>query len=390
MSEGVLAINVGSSSIKFALYGTGVETPLLRGQVESIGSDPSFGARGELAEALGDARVPANGGHAGAIDWLVGLLGSRIDVKLRAIGHRIVHGGMRHVAPERIDGAVIESLQLLVPLAPDHQPAGLAAVRAVAQRWPELPQVACYDTAFHARQPRLARLFALPREMADEGIVRYGFHGLSYEYIAGALPGIAAAQAQGRVVVAHLGHGASLCAMRHGRSESTSMGFSVIDGLVMGQRSGRIDPGVLLYLMQQKGWSAAEVADLLLHRSGLLGVSGISEDVRDLEASDRPEAAEALDLFAWRAGAEIAGMASAIEGLDALVFTGGIGEHSVAMRARIAARCGGRGVALDEAANARGASAIHAAGARVGVYVVPTDEEVVIARATRAVVGLDS
>lgn len=384
MSEAILAINVGSSSIKFAIYDTADRALRLRGLIESIGTHARFGARGAIADSLAGAEPPAAGDNAAVITWLIDLLGERLaDVSLRAVGHRIVHGGAEHVAPERIDQATIASLERLIPLAPDHQPHGLAAVRAVTARWPRLLQVACFDTAFHATQPRLARLFALPRTLTDEGIVRYGFHGLSYDYIAGVLPRIAGARADGRVIVAHLGQGASLCAMRERCSVATSMGFSVIDGLVMGKRSGRLDPGVLLYLLQHKGMSVTEVGELLNHRSGLLGVSGISDDVRTLEASDDPHAAEALDLFAYRAAAEIAAMAAAIEGLDVLVFTGGIGEHSVSMRARIAARCRWLGVDIDADANATNATRINTAASKVDVLTIPTDEEWVIARATR-------
>jgi acetate kinase len=275
---------------------------------------------------------------------------------------------------------VLEALERFVPLAPSHQPQNLAAIRAVARAAPGLPQVACFDTAFHRTQPAHAQHFALPRAMTADGIVRYGFHGLSYEYLADVLPAHAGERANGRVVIAHLGHGASLCALRGRRSVATTMGFTALDGLVMGTRSGALDPGVVLYLLQQKGMTAEAVSDLLYNRSGLLGVSGLSDDLRVLEADGSAAAEAAMDLFAYRAAREIGSLAAAIEGLDVLVFSAGIGERSPSMRARICAYSAWLGVAIDAQANAANRIRIGASGAAVDVFVIPTDEEFPIAR----------
>jgi acetate kinase len=381
MSAVILALNVGSSSIKFALFDDPGLKPLLRGTVDAIGGDAHLRLDGPRAEALQSARPPVKGEHAQIAAWLVRTLAECLpDLSIRAAGHRVVHGGATFGGPIRIDAQVLDGITALIPLAPNHQPQALAAIRAVAAQWPELPQVACFDTAFHRTQPRLAQLFALPRALSDAGILRYGFHGLSYEYIADALPQVAGPVAEGRVIVAHLGHGASLCAMRARRSVATTMGFTVIDGLMMGRRCGRLDPGVVLHLQQQLGMDAATVADLLNNRSGLLGVSGISDDVRTLEASDDPHARQALDLFAYRAAGEIGALAATLQGVDALVFTGGIGEHSVRMRESIVRRCRWLGAVLDNDANEAQATRLHAETSRVGIWRIPTDEETVVAR----------
>jgi acetate kinase len=285
-----------------------------------------------------------------------------------------------------IDAGVEQRIERLAPLAPSHQPHNLAAIRAIAARAPAIAQVACFDTAFHRSQPRLARLLAVPRALSDAGIERYGFHGLSYQYLAGALPQYTQ-RADGRVIIAHLGHGASLCALRDRRSVATTMGFSTLDGLMMGTRCGALDPGVLLHLLHSGRYDAAGLDDLLYRRCGLLGVSGISDDVRVLEASADPRAREALDLFAYRAAGEIGALAAAIGGVDVLVFSGGIGENSVAMRAAIAARAAWLGVALDADANAAARSRISTAASAVEVLAIPTDEEIVIARATQELLG---
>jgi acetate kinase len=381
MTDAVLALNVGSSSVKFGLYATPALDPLCRGVVENIGSAraalKTSGTRG--ADLAGAA---PGSDHASATAWLLDLIAERMpDIALRAAGHRVVHGGSDFADPVRIDDRVLAALERLIPLAPSHQPQNLSAIRAVARAAPRLPQVACFDTAFHRTQPAHAQRFALPRALSEEGIIRYGFHGLSYEYLAGALPAFAGARADGRVIIAHLGHGASLCALLKRRSIATTMGFSALDGLVMGRRCGAIDPGVLLYLLEQKRMTPAAVSNLLYDRSGLLGVSGISDDLRALERDGGTQAEEAMDLFAYRAAREIGSLAAALGGLDVLVFSAGIGEHSPTMRARIAGYSSWLGIALDAEANAANALRIGSAGSAVDVLMIPTDEEIVIARA---------
>lgn len=387
MSAAILVINAGSSSVKFALYDQSTLVPLCRGEIEGIGSRARVEASGPLATALlaADARPQAES-HEAWTQWLIGAIRERLpQVMIQAAGHRVVHGGADFSVPTRIDAAVLDQLEALTPLAPNHQPANLAAIRAVATVWPDLPQIACFDTAFHRTQPRLAQLFALPRELIDAGIVRYGFHGLSYEFIADALPGLIGARADGRVVIAHLGHGASLCALYKRRSIATTMGFTTLDGLMMGTRCGSLDPGVVLYLLQQKQMSAHDVDVMLNRQSGLLGVSTISHDVRELEASTDPRAVEALQLFAYRVARELGSLVAALGGLDALVFSAGIGEHSAPMRQRICEYLQWLGVTVDPAANEKHAARINATSSAVDVLVVPTNEELVIARAARAV-----
>ena len=388
MTDAWLVVNAGSSSIRAALYAAEDLAPLLRVHVETLGG-PAVRARwsGTLGPRCSDAAPAPGAGHDAATGWLLQTINARLpELALAGVGHRVVHGGREFAAPVAVDAAVLEALERLAPLAPQHQPHNLAAIRAVAARWPRLRQVACFDTAFHRSQPPLARAFALPRALTDAGIERYGFHGLSYEFLAGELPRHTP-RAGGRVILAHLGHGASLCALRAGRSVATTMGFSTLDGLVMGTRCGAIDAGVLLHLMQTQGYDEARLRELLYARSGLLGVSAISDDVRTLEASGDARAAEALELFAYRAAAEIGALASVLEGLDALVFSAGIGEHSARMRAAIGARCAWLGVVLDADANRAGRARISAAASAVDVLVIPTDEELVIARAVRALCG---
>ena len=392
MTDSLLVLNAGSSSVKFALFArdTAGREPRLteRGQIEGIGRQSQFrlsGAEATNAAPPDQRAVAALANHEDAIDLLLDWLGSRRA--LAAAGHRVVHGGTRYSRPQRVTPELIEALASFSPLAPHHQPHNVAAIRAIARRRPELPQVACFDTAFHAGQPELASRFALPRSLHDQGLRRYGFHGLSYEYIVGALPDVTGAPLPRRLVVAHLGNGASLCAIEAGRGIATSMGFSTLDGLVMGTRSGAIDPGLLLYLMREQGLDEPALTDLLYNQSGLLGVSGESADMRALLASARPEAAEAVALFCYRIVREMGSLAAALGGLDALVFTGGIGEHAAEVRARVCRDSRWLGLALDEAANAAGGPRITTPASAASAWVVPTNEELVIARHTEALIG---
>lgn len=392
MSAAILALNAGSSSIKFGLFDVG-DGPKLRlmskGGIEGVGGDPHFTATDAAGSMLADKHWQ---GKDAAFDAMLGALLAWAEHHvqpdtLAAVGHRVVHGGRRFKVPVRLTGEILQQLDALTALAPLHQPHSLAPVRALMALRPGLPQVACFDTAFHSTMPAVATRFALPREYEADGVRRYGFHGLSYEYIARTLrqqaPGLAAA----RVVVAHLGNGASLCAMRDGRSQDTTMSFTALDGLVMGTRCGTLDAGVLLYMLQQKGLSAHEVEHVLYERSGLLGVSGVSSDMRTLLASADPRAREAVELFAFRVGQETAVMAASLGGLDGFVFTGGIGEHAAEARALVCERLHWLGVELDAAANTGGAGRISTPGSRVEVHVIPTDEEATIARHTRDLIA---
>ncbi|WP_340110594.1 acetate/propionate family kinase [Pikeienuella sp. HZG-20] len=387
MSDLVLTLNAGSSSLKFGLFPRRPgATALIRGKIAGIGRAPVFTAQGPDGDALekaGLAEIAGDASHEALValllDWLEAHQGGGALV---AVGHRVVHGGREFHEPARVDEEVLAALDKLTPLAPLHQPQNLAAVRAVAARRPDLPQIVCFDTSFHRTQGRLARTFALPRALTDQGIIRYGFHGLSYEYIAGTLPDHLGARADGRVVVAHLGNGASMCALKERKSVATSMGFAALDGLMMGRRCGSLDPAVVLHLIENDGMSAAEVGDLLYNQSGLLGVSGISNNMRVLEESDDPHAREAIELFCYRAASVLGALSAENGGLDALVFTAGIGENSAEVRRLICERMGWLGVELDAAANAAGARRISSARSAVDVLVLPTDEEAVIARAT--------
>lgn len=377
----ILVLNAGSSSVKFALFATGTLEPLCRGGIEGIGSRARFGGAVGAQAHLFEGSLPEASDHAAATHWLLDRIRRADGIALGAAGHRVVHGGPDFAAPVVIDEAVMTALDALVPLAPAHQPHNLAAIRAVKSAWPDLPQVACFDTAFHRTMPRLAQIFAIPHDLTDQGLVRYGFHGLSYQHIADVLPDIAGERARAKVIVAHLGHGASLCALRDGRSVATTMGFTALDGLMMGMRCGAIDAGLVLHLIEQRGMAPAEVSEILNRRSGLLGVSGISNDVRALVASDDPRAAEALDLFAYRVVREAGSMMAALGGLDAFVFTAGIGERSARIRSAIAEGLAWTGIRLDPARNAANDTRISADDATVPVYVVPADEELPIARA---------
>lgn len=394
MAEAIAVLNAGSSSLKFSLYElrSGDLVTVVAGQAEGLLGSPHFIAR-DAAGAIVDEHAWDAGvklGHEGALDYLIALLQSRFaGFTLAAAGHRVVHGGANHTSPVRIDPAVLASLERLVPLAPLHQPHNLAPIRLLAERIPGLPQVACFDTAFHRHQPALAQAYALPPEFAERGVVRYGFHGLSYEYIAQVLSDKDARAAQGKTVVLHLGNGASMCALAAGRSIATTMGFTAVDGLPMGTRCGSLDPGVLLYCLDELGMDARAIEKLIYEQSGLLGVSGISSDMRTLEASTDPRAEQAIALFAYRIGRELGSLAAALGGLDAVVFTAGIGEHSPALRERVCRAAGWLGVSLDASANARGATRISTADSRVTVHVIPTNEELMIARHTHDLIRPD-
>ena len=390
MPDAILVLNAGSSSIKFSVYALGDEQVNLdsKGQVEGIGGRPCFVVYDANGISLRDDGFGTAGpdGHLQAIRKLGAWLRERLaDDRLVAAGHRVVHGGAGYATPVRIDPAVLARLEALCPLAPLHQPHNLAAIRAVAAVDPDLPQVACFDTAFHRGHPELADWFALPRRFHDEGIRRYGFHGLSYEYIASVLPEVAPEIAGGRVVIAHLGSGASMCAMRAGRSIDSTMGFTALDGLPMGTRCGALDPGVVLHLIRTCDMDADAIERLLYHECGLKGVSGISNDMRTLLASDDSRARQAIDLFVWRIARELGALAGVLGGIDGLVFTAGVGERSAEIRERVCEKAAWLGIELDRAANARGGPRISAEGSRVAVYAIPTDEELMIARHTLAV-----
>jgi acetate kinase len=390
MADLILVLNAGSSSLKFRAYDAGGSAPrlLVRGQIEGLTTEPHFTASDAPGERHDEHRWPAGTqlGHEGAIAHIGDFLRSHGEGHhLIAAGHRVVHGGVRFTRPTLVTPAVIDELATLVPLAPLHQPHNLAPIRALARLRPELPQVACFDTAFHHTAPEEAQAFALPIDITARGVRRYGFHGLSYEYIASRLPELAPAAARGRTVVAHLGNGASMCALREGRSMASTMGFTAVDGLVMGTRCGSVDAGVILYLMDEMKMDTRAVEDLIYKRSGLLGVSGISSDMRTLLASEDPRARFAVELFIYRIGRELGSLAAALEGIDALVFTGGIGERAGTIRERVCRRAGWLGVELDPAANADDGTRISLDGSRVSAWVIPTDEEGMIARHTFAV-----
>lgn len=386
MADVVLTINAGSSSLKFALHPVDAPlSPVLRGKVTGLKRAPRFSLSVPKAFPAPLPNLDASCTHEDATKILLEWLGTHASQhKIAAVGHRVVHGGQNFQGPARITPEVVDALTALTPLAPLHQPHNLAAINLIAEGMPELPQVACFDTSFHTTQDRLAKLFALPQNLTDDGLVRYGFHGLSYEFIASTFDHYLAEKQDGRVIVAHLGNGASLCAIKNKRSVATTMGFTALDGLVMGRRSGRIDPGVILHLVQQRGMSVPDIEELLYQQSGLLGVSGISNAMQDLEASDATSAKLAIDLFCYRAAAEIAALIPALGGLDALVFTAGIGENSANTRALICERLAWIGIDLDQDANQNGETRINSQSARCDVLVIPTNEDAVIAQHTIA------
>ena len=389
MTSSIAVLNAGSSSIKFAVFGDDLQVRF-KGQVEQIGVSPKLRVVDRAGAALAEREWPVEGfDHAAATAAIVGVAREmQGEARLGAVGHRVAHGGLAFSAPVRVNPVVIEKLTELIPLAPLHQPHNLAPMRAIAKAAPEVVQVACFDTAFHRLQPEVAQMFGLPRRFYEEGVRRYGFHGLSYEYVSARLEDLDPALARGRVIIAHLGNGASLCAVRGGRSVATTMAFTALDGLLMGTRCGALDPGVVLYLMDARGMDARAIEELVYRKSGLLGVSGVSADMRQLRASSEPAAAEAIALFVYRVAREVGSMAAALQGVDGLVFTGGIGEHDAAARSEIAGACRWLGLELDPEANLRGEGRISAAGSRVAAWVVPTNEELMIARHTRAAMTL--
>jgi acetate kinase len=394
MSNAIVVLNGGSSSLKFSIYRIEEHDDLglvARGQVESLGHSPHFKAKDRKGNILADAPLgdapPGRSGHAEAFGhiarWAREQFGDGV-LRPAAIGHRVVHGGLEFAEPELIDDAVVDKLDRLVPLAPLHQPHNVAVIKAVRQMRPDVPQVACFDTAFHRGRATVAERFGLPDELFHQGIRRWGFHGLSYASIVDQLRHVAPELSSGRLVVAHLGNGASLCAIRGGRSVDTTMGFSVLDGLPMGTRCGSLDPGVMLHLMRTHDY--LEIERMLYMESGLYGISGVSSDVRELLASANPRASEAIDYFVYRIVREIGSLAAALGGIDALIFTAGIGENSAVIRRRVCDALGWLGVAVEPAANDRGRGCVSPAGRSPSVWVLATDEEHVIAAATLAVI----
>ena len=393
MTDAIVVVNAGSSSLKFSLFvlRAGELTLDVRGQVEGLSTAPRFVALDATGRAVAERSwgEGAKLGHAGAVEHLRGFLRERLSAdRLAGVGHRVAHGGLAYTEPVRVDAGVIQDLQRYVPLVPLHQPHNLAPMAALLERDPSLPQVACFDTSFHRTNPDVAQRFALPAELHEAGVRRYGFHGLSYEYIASTLPKLDAAAAAGRTVVLHLGNGSSMCAMRASRSMASTMGFTGVDGLPMGTRSGSLDPGVLLYLMDQRKMDARRIERLIYSESGLLGMSGISSDMRALLSSADPRAELAIDVYVYRIGRELGSLAAALGGLDAVVFTGGIGEHAAAIRDRVCRNGTWLGIDLDVSANAAGGPRITTPRSRVSGWVVPTNEELTIARHTRRLLGM--
>jgi acetate kinase len=390
MADVILVLNAGSSSVKFCAFDTQGETeqPLLCGQVEGLYTAPCCTATDDAGHVSTKQWAPGvKIGHEGAIAWIGEFLREhREGHSLAAVGHRVVHGGQAFGGPALVTPAVIAELEKLIPLAPLHQPHNLKPIEIVAQLRPDIPQVACFDTAFHRTQTELAEAYALPADITAHGVRRYGFHGLSYEYIASVLPQFDARAAAGRTVVAHLGNGASMCAIVAGKSVASTMGFTAVEGLPMGTRCGNLDPGVVLYLIDELGMDARAIEDLLYRRSGLLGVSGVSSDMRELLASDEPRARFAIELYTYRIARELGSLSAAMGGIDALVFTAGIGEHAAPVRERVMQLAAWLGIEPDATANAAGGPRISRASSAVNAWVIPTSEESMIARHTRAVI----
>jgi acetate kinase len=390
--DAIAVLNAGSSSIKFSLFVVHGDTLELtvHGQTQGLYTAPRFLAKDAAGRVLGEKSWDdgVGLGHDGALDHLLAFLRAELaHHRLVGVGHRIVHGGLDYSLPVRVDASVLATLEKLVPLAPLHQPHNLAPIRALLVRSPELPQVACFDTAFHRAQPLIAQAFALPKTITDRGVRRYGFHGLSYEYIAEVLANHDARAARGKVIVLHLGNGSSMCAIANGRSVATTMGFTAADGLPMGTRCGNLDPGVMLYLMDELRMDARAIENLIYQQSGLLGVSGISSDMRTLEASADPAAKAAIDLYIYRIARELGSLAAALNGLDAIVFTAGIGEHSASLRERVCRGAAWLGVELDQRANEANGPRLSSPASRVRAWAIPTDEELMIARHTQRVLA---
>jgi len=405
MTDAIAVFNAGSSSLKFSVFAARDLSLLVHGQIDGLGVAPHLVFKAADGQVQAEQRWPdqpdgpdhgardPDRDHDMALDALLQALPAQLQGHtLKAVGHRIVHGGLHHHEAVLINATVLAELTQLIPLAPLHQPHNLAPVAALARLQPGLPQVACFDTAFHAGNPEVAQRFALPRELHEAGVRRYGFHGLSYEYIASRLPEVDPVAAQGRTIALHLGNGASACALLAGRSHASSMGFTALDGLMMGTRCGNIDPGVLIWLMDERHLGARQIEHLLYSESGLLGVSGLSADMRTLLASPKPEAQQAVALYAYRIRRELGALAAVLGGVDAIVFTAGIGEHAAPVRAQVVADAAWLGAELDAAANEAGevpegqARRISTAASRVAVWVIPTDEEGTIARHTRRLV----
>ena len=393
MADHLLVLNAGSSSLKFRVFGRPRKGTLdleARGQIEGLGTSPRLTVKDAQGTTLADEALDAglkNGGPAveALATWLRSKFGGG---QVLGVGHRVVHGGRAYAAPVKVETKTLADLQALAPLAPLHLPYNLAAIEAVFERLPDVPQVACFDTSYHRGRAAVTEIVPLPKELRDAGMQRYGFHGLSYEYIASVLPEVAPEIAGRRVVVAHLGSGASLCAMKNGKSVDTTLSVTALDGLCMGTRPGSLDPGAVLHLVQGMGLSAKEIEAILYKRSGLLGISGISNDMRDLLASDAEEARLAVDYFVYSAAKHVAAMAAVLQGLDGIVFTAGIGENSAEIRRRILEASAWLGIEVDGQANERGGPRLSTAASRVSAWVVPTNEELMIARHTAALLGL--
>jgi acetate kinase len=393
VTDAILVINAGSSSLKFSLFPAerrpSRQDLVCEGEFEGIRHRAQFTAKDGAGARVADEQLKEGATHEDALVELLHWLDRRFPQhELMAAGHRVVHGGAVYQTPVLIDAKVVAELTKLVPLAPSHQPHNLAAIAALSKLHPTLPQVACFDTSFHRTQPEVAANFALPRRLTEEGVRRYGFHGLSYEYIASVLPEVVGKPAaDGCVVVAHLGSGASMCGMRQRRSVATTMGFTALDGLPMARRCGSLDPGVVLYLMEEKGMTAAAISDLLYQSSGLLGVSGISDDMKTLLESHKPEAREAVDLFVYRICRELGSLVAALGGFDGLVFTAGIGEHAPEIRRRVCKQSAWLGLDIDDVANEAGGPLITKAGGKTSAWMIPTDEDLMIARHTRCLIS---